>query len=64
MNPIVNKTPESVRFLPHSYQLVITARCPVEEIHIPGLTINSVKYNFIQINQVEQYKNTEESIGM
>lgn len=51
------------RFLENTNQLAISARTPVEGIHIDGLTQRTVKYNFIPITALHQVKDRHAKLG-
>lgn len=52
-NATIAIIPESYRYLEIPYQLTLSARTPIEEIHIDGLTMRSLKYNFTQLSGLE-----------
>lgn len=62
-NPFVNKIKDMYRFLPKQHQLVISARSPVEEIKIDGLSIRSLQYNFTPIANLGSIQEGTETIG-
>lgn len=62
-NAAVSETPEKFRFLKNKHQLAISARTPVEEIQIDGLTLGTMKYNFTPIVALPQIRDPDPKLG-
>lgn len=62
-NAAIALLPEPYRYLEIPYQLTLSARTPIEEIQIDGLTMRSLKYNFTQLSNLEHIAESGPNIG-
>lgn len=62
-NATVTATQENFRFLEQKNQLTISARNPVREMTIDGLTLRSIKYNFTPIIALTEVTDPDPNLG-
>ncbi|KAH7840808.1 hypothetical protein Vadar_021917 [Vaccinium darrowii] len=63
-NAVVQPTPPEHRVINNDHQWLLYARTPIEENHVPELSIRALQYGFVPLTELQKYANQPDAIDV